>query len=81
MVKENTELNDKTILIGKINSSLTTKDVWTDDSVKPKKGQLGYVDKSNWIVLSVTPKVRKQILEKLKFKDSHIVLIRIYALP
>ena len=46
LVKENTELNDKTILIGKINSSLTTKDVWTDDSVKPKKGQLGYVDKS-----------------------------------
>ena len=42
LVKENTELNDKTILIGKINSSLTTKDVWTDDSVKPKKGQLGY---------------------------------------
>ena len=46
LVKENTELNEKTILIGKINSSLTTKDVWTDDSVKPKKGQLGYVDKS-----------------------------------
>ena len=46
LVKENTELNDKIILIGKINSSLTTKDVWTDDSVKPKKGQLGYVDKS-----------------------------------
>lgn len=46
LIKENTELNDKIILIGKINSSLTTKDVWTDDSVKPKKGQLGYVDKS-----------------------------------
>jgi DNA-directed RNA polymerase II subunit RPB2 len=46
LVKENTELNDKIILIGKINSSLTTKDVWSDDSVKPKKGQLGYVDKS-----------------------------------
>jgi DNA-directed RNA polymerase II subunit RPB2 len=46
LVKENTELNDKIIVIGKINSSLTTKDVWTDDSVKPKKGQLGYVDKS-----------------------------------
>ena len=46
LVRENTELNDKTILIGKINSSLITKDVWTDDSVKPKKGQLGYVDKS-----------------------------------
>jgi len=46
MIKENTELNDKTILIGKINSNLENRDVWIDDSVKPKKGQLGYVDKA-----------------------------------
>ena len=46
LVKENTELNDKIIVIGKINSSLTNKDVWQDDSVKTKKGQFGYVDKS-----------------------------------
>jgi hypothetical protein len=46
MIKENTELNDKTILIGKINSNLENSDVWIDDSVKPKKGQLGFVDKS-----------------------------------
>ena len=46
LVKENTELNDKIILIGKINSSLAAKDTWTDDSVKTKKGQLGFVDKS-----------------------------------
>jgi DNA-directed RNA polymerase II subunit RPB2 len=46
LIKENTELNDKTIVIGKINSNLTDKDTWIDDSVKPKKGQLGYVDKS-----------------------------------
>jgi DNA-directed RNA polymerase II subunit RPB2 len=46
LIRENTELNDKMILIGKINSNLLNKDVWIDDSVKPKKGQLGYVDKS-----------------------------------
>jgi DNA-directed RNA polymerase II subunit RPB2 len=46
LIRENTELNDKMILIGKINSNLENKDVWIDDSVKPKKGQLGYVDKS-----------------------------------
>ena len=46
MIKENTELNDKIILIGKITSSVDNKDLWTDDSVKPKKGQLGFVDKS-----------------------------------
>jgi len=46
LVRENTELNEKIIVIGKINSSLATKDVWSDDSVKTKKGQLGFVDKS-----------------------------------
>jgi len=46
LVRENTELNDKIILIGKINSNLENKDVWIDDSVKSKKGQLGFVDKS-----------------------------------
>ena len=46
LVKENTELNDKIILIGKVNSSSNTKDVLIDDSVKTKKGQLGFVDKS-----------------------------------
>jgi hypothetical protein len=46
MIKEGTQLNDKIMLIGKINSNLENKDIWIDDSVKPKKGQLGYVDKS-----------------------------------
>jgi len=46
MIKENTPLTDKVILIGKINSNLENKDIWIDDSVKPKKGQLGFVDKS-----------------------------------
>ena len=46
LVREGTELNDKIILIGKINSDVTNKDVWIDDSVKTKKGQLGFVDKA-----------------------------------
>ena len=46
MIKENTPLDDKIILIGKITSNVQNKDSWTDDSVKPKKGQVGYVDKS-----------------------------------
>ena len=46
MIKEGTELNDKIMLIGKMNSNLENKDVYEDDSVKPKKGQLGVVDKS-----------------------------------
>jgi DNA-directed RNA polymerase II subunit RPB2 len=46
LVKENTQLDDKIILIGKIISNLENKDTWIDDSVKSKKGQLGFVDKS-----------------------------------
>jgi DNA-directed RNA polymerase beta subunit len=46
MIAEGTELNDKIILIGKVNSNVEDVDVWIDDSVKPKKGQLGIVDKS-----------------------------------
>ena len=46
LIRENIELNDKMVLIGKVNSSMENKDVLIDDSVKPKKGQLGYVDKS-----------------------------------
>ena len=46
MIKENTPLNDKTVLIGKITSDPEDKNRFIDDSVKPKKGQLGFVDKS-----------------------------------
>jgi DNA-directed RNA polymerase II subunit RPB2 len=46
MIKENTALNDKTVVIGKITSNPDDKDIWIDSSVTPKKGQLGFVDKS-----------------------------------
>ena len=42
--------------------------------IKIAKSNQEVIDKSNWIVLSVTPKVGKQILKKLKFKASHTVL-------
>ena len=46
MIRENTPLNDKIVLIGKIISDLDNRDRFIDDSVKPKKGQLGFVDKA-----------------------------------
>jgi DNA-directed RNA polymerase beta subunit len=46
LVKVNTEITDKTIVIGKINANLDKDGEWIDDSVKTKKGQLGFVDKS-----------------------------------
>ena len=46
LVKENTPINDKVILIGHVSSTTDQKGEYTDDSVTTKKGQLGFVDKS-----------------------------------
>jgi DNA-directed RNA polymerase II subunit RPB2 len=46
LIEENTVLDDKMVVIGKVTSSALDSDVVIDSSVFPKKGQLGYVDKS-----------------------------------
>ena len=51
MIKEETAMNDKLVLIGKITQNLeastgSIESPWIDASVTPKKGQLGFVDKS-----------------------------------
>ena len=46
IVKEGTHLKDDVILIGKMLYSQDNNDLFYDDSVKPKKGQLGVVDKT-----------------------------------
>jgi DNA-directed RNA polymerase II subunit RPB2 len=46
LVKENTPIDEKVILIGHVSSAPDQKGEYTDDSVTTKKGQLGYVDKS-----------------------------------
>jgi DNA-directed RNA polymerase II subunit RPB2 len=45
LIRENTQITDKTILIGKMSNSITS-DEWVDDSLKTKRGQLGMVDKT-----------------------------------
>ena len=46
LVKENTPIDEKTILIGKVSFNTDSKGEYIDNSVTTKKGQLGYVDKS-----------------------------------
>lgn len=46
LIKENTLLDDKKAIIGKILTNLSNPEVSLDSSVFPKKGQLGYVDKT-----------------------------------
>jgi hypothetical protein len=46
LIHENTPLDDKTILIGKVITSQDKKGEYMDASIVPKKGQNGFVDKS-----------------------------------
>jgi DNA-directed RNA polymerase II subunit RPB2 len=46
IIKENSVVNEKTIVIGKGNTSLLEPDTFIDSSIKCKKGQTGIVDKS-----------------------------------
>ena len=46
IIKENTMMDDKTVVIGKITYSKESPDDVSDESICPKKGQIGYVDKT-----------------------------------
>jgi DNA-directed RNA polymerase beta subunit len=46
LIQENTELDDKKVIIGKVNTNLNNPENYIDSSITPKKGQLGFVDKS-----------------------------------
>ena len=46
LIRENTPLNDKKIVIGKCTNSMINPGTFVDSSVAPKKGQLGFVDKA-----------------------------------
>jgi DNA-directed RNA polymerase beta subunit len=46
LIRENTQLDDKKVVIGKVTNNINTADTFIDASITPKKGQLGYVDKA-----------------------------------
>jgi DNA-directed RNA polymerase beta subunit len=46
LIRENTPLDDKIIVIGKVTTNINNPDTFSDASISPKKGQLGYVDKA-----------------------------------
>ena len=45
LIKENSLVNDKTILIGMATNTISSSDAYIDESIKPKKGAMGYIDK------------------------------------
>jgi DNA-directed RNA polymerase II subunit RPB2 len=46
LIRENTPLDDKKVVIGKVTNNMSNPDTFIDASITPKKGQLGYVDKA-----------------------------------
>ena len=46
LIRENSIVTDKTILIGMATNSLTSQDAFIDESISAKKGTIGYIDKS-----------------------------------
>jgi DNA-directed RNA polymerase II subunit RPB2 len=46
IVRENTEIDDRIVLIGEVTSNIEQRGDYIDKSVTTKKGQLGFVDKS-----------------------------------
>jgi DNA-directed RNA polymerase II subunit RPB2 len=46
LIKENTLMDDKKVVIGKITNNLDNPGTFLDNSIGTKKGQMGYVDKS-----------------------------------
>ena len=46
LVKENTEINEKIVLIGQVTTTSDNRGEYSDNSKTTKKGQMGFVDKS-----------------------------------
>ena len=46
LIGENTPLDDKKVVIGKVTNNIVNPNIFIDASITPKKGQLGFVDKA-----------------------------------
>jgi DNA-directed RNA polymerase II subunit RPB2 len=69
IIKENTPLNDKTVLIGKA-TKVPNESISSDSSIFPKKGQAGYVDKS-----FITEGANGNRLAKVRVRDERLPAI------
>ena len=71
LIKENVEVDDKTILIGKVSVNSENPGELIDNSKKPKKGQKGFVDKSFITTNSFGKKIAK-----IRVRDERIPMIK-----
>lgn len=67
LIEENTLMDDKKVLIGRVSYNDMNPGAVTDSSVFPKKGQLGYVDKAY-----ITEDVEGQRIAKIRIREQRI---------
>jgi len=67
LIKENTYINTKTVVIGKATRSMIEKDVYIDASKTTKKGQIGYVDKA-----FITNNSEGERIAKIRMREERI---------
>uniref|UniRef100_A0A6C0BTB9 DNA-directed RNA polymerase n=1 Tax=viral metagenome TaxID=1070528 RepID=A0A6C0BTB9_9ZZZZ len=70
LIKEGTQMNDKTVVIGVKTSNIESPELQTDSSILPKKGQKGVVDK----VYMTEDKTGNRIA-KVRLRDERIPAI------
>ena len=67
LIKENTPMDDKKVLIGRVSFHENNISIRSDASVFPKKGQLGYVDKSY-----ITKEEEGKRIAKIRIREQRI---------
>jgi DNA-directed RNA polymerase beta subunit len=67
LVKENTPIDDKITIIGRVTTTSDNQNVMTDNSVFTKKGQLGFVDKS-----FITENEEGKRLAKVRIREDRV---------
>ena len=67
LIKENTRVTEKVVVIGKTTTSMTESGLFIDMSMATKKGQIGYVDKS-----FITNNVEGERLAKVRVREERI---------
>ena len=67
LIRENTPMDDTKILIGRVTYNEENVELRSDDSLKPKKGQLGVVDKTY-----MTEEVEGKRIAKVRISEQRI---------
>ncbi len=70
LIRENTMMDDKKVIIGMVENDPTDPEIFLDNSIFPKKGQLGFVDKA-----FITEEEEGFRLAKIRIREERIPAI------